>query len=234
MNNVIAFIFARGGSKGLPGKNTRNFLGKPLIAWSIEQAGFLDRISRVIVSTDSEEIAETALHFGAEVPFLRPSSLATDESPEWLSWQHAVNFLYASGENSPYIFLSLPATAPLRNKSDVELIIDKYEQGNFDSIITVTESYRNPYFNMVKYDEHENLSVVIKSSPPFHRRQDAPCVYDMTTVAYATSPAFISSHNSIFEGRVGSIEVPKHRAADIDTLYDFHLAEAMAKLNQEV
>jgi N-acylneuraminate cytidylyltransferase len=94
--STVAFIFARGGSKGLPGKNIRNFGGKPLIAWSIECALSVKAIDQVIVSTDSEEIAEISKSFGAEVPFIRPSELATDQSPEWLSWQHALRFLEKS------------------------------------------------------------------------------------------------------------------------------------------
>ncbi|WP_217641124.1 acylneuraminate cytidylyltransferase family protein [Cylindrospermopsis raciborskii] len=87
---IVAFIFARGGSKGLPGKNIRPFAGKPLIAWAIEQAQAVSRISRVLVSTDAEEIAAVALDYGAEVPFLRPPELAQDDSPEWLAWRHGL------------------------------------------------------------------------------------------------------------------------------------------------
>jgi len=91
--SIVAVIFARGGSKGLPGKNLRILGDKPLIAWSIEHAKAVRRIDRVIVSTDSTEIAQVALKYGAEVPFIRPSDLAQDDSPEWLSWKHALNFL---------------------------------------------------------------------------------------------------------------------------------------------
>ena len=88
--SIIAFIFARGGSKGLPDKNIKILNGKPLIAWSIEHAKSVKRVDRVIVSTDSEEIARIAREYGAEVPFMRPAALATDNSPEWLSWQHSL------------------------------------------------------------------------------------------------------------------------------------------------
>ena len=91
--SIVAFIFARGGSKGFPNKNIKILNGKPLIAWSIEHAKAVNRIDRVIVSTDSEEIAEIAREYGAEVPFIRPVNLATDESPEWLSWQHGLKYL---------------------------------------------------------------------------------------------------------------------------------------------
>ena len=89
----IAFIFARKNSKRLPKKNIKNFAGKPLIAWSIQQALMIKKINRVVVSTDCEQIAKVALDYGAEVPFVRPSVLATDKSPEWLSWQHALRMI---------------------------------------------------------------------------------------------------------------------------------------------
>ena len=111
---IPAFIFARGGSKGLPNKNIRDFCGKPLIAWSIEQALNVKEISQVIVSTDSQEIAQIAKDFGAEVPFLRPSELAADDSSEILSWQHALNFVNLTTGNYPELFVSIPTTSPLR------------------------------------------------------------------------------------------------------------------------
>ena len=91
--STVAFIFARGGSKGLPGKNIKIFSGKPLIAWSIEQAKKLSSIDRVIVSTDCSEIARVAKEYGAEVPFLRPDNISEDDSPEWMAWRHALSFL---------------------------------------------------------------------------------------------------------------------------------------------
>ena len=97
---AVAFIFARGGSKGLPGKNVRLLDGKPLIAWSIEHARAVKRIERVIVSTDSQEIANVARQFGAEVPFIRPKEFALDDSPEWIAWQHALNYLTEKEEDS--------------------------------------------------------------------------------------------------------------------------------------
>ena len=89
----IALICARGGSKGLPGKNIKPLNGTPLIGWSIKIAKKVERISRVIVSTDSEEIAKIAIEYGAEVPFMRPQELALDDSSEWLVWRHAINYL---------------------------------------------------------------------------------------------------------------------------------------------
>jgi CMP-N-acetylneuraminic acid synthetase len=147
---AVAFIFARGGSKGLPGKNIRPLSGKPLIAWSIQHALVVKRIDRVIVSTDSDEIAETARQYGAEVPFMRPAELAVDNSPEWLAWRHALNYLKESTGTLPEAMVSVPTTAPLRLPIDIENCLDEYEKGDADIVITVTDSYRSPYFNMVK------------------------------------------------------------------------------------
>jgi CMP-N-acetylneuraminic acid synthetase len=222
--NIVAFIFARGGSKGLPGKNIRSFGGKPLIAWSIECALSSKRIQRVIVSTDSTEIAGIAKEYGAEVPFIRPSELATDQSSEWLSWQHALNYLKSSTGELPDAIISLPTTSPLRNLDDVENCLDEFLQGGCDLLITVTEAGRNPYFNMVKENGDGTVSLVL-DSVPVTRRQDAPVVYDMATVCYVANPTFVLSNKSIFDGRVRAFRVPKERAVDIDTLLDFQVAE---------
>ena len=112
--NIIGIIFARGGSKGIPGKNIINFGGKPLIAWSIEQTKSIKEINRCIVSTDSEEIAKVAKEFGAEVPFMRPKELAHDDSSEWLAWQHALKSLIKLDGFIPKVMVSIPTTSPLR------------------------------------------------------------------------------------------------------------------------
>ena len=231
--STVAFIFARGGSKGLPGKNIRNFGGKPLIAWSIECALSVKAIDQVIVSTDSEEIAEISEGFGAIVPFLRPSELATDESPELLSWKHALNYLQEFSGHLPEIMVSLPTTAPLRTVGDVESCLDQFSKGDCDVVITVTEAHRNPYFNMVIERSDRTVKIAIDNYQ-VALRQDAPIVRDMATVCYVANPNFILSHNSIFEGRVKAVNVPKDRAIDIDSLLDFQIAEFILNLRKEI
>jgi CMP-N-acetylneuraminic acid synthetase len=226
---ATALIFARGGSKGLPGKNIRMLGGKPLIAWSIEQALSVKRIDRVIVSTDSEEIADVAHAYGAEVPFMRPPELARDDSPEWMSWQHALNFMKENDGTLPSVMVSVPATAPLRSPIDIENCLDEYEKGNVDVVITVTNSNRSPYFNMVKTSADGTVGLVMPPHLSITRRQDAPVVYDMTTVCYVANPAFVMSHNATFEGRVKAVYVPTERAIDIDTLLEFQIAEYLLK-----
>ena len=129
--STVAFIFARGGSKGLPGKNIKIFSGKPLIAWSIEQAKKLSSIDRVIVSTDCSEIARVATEYGAEVPFLRPDNISEDDSPEWMAWRHALTFLLEKEGKMPNIMLSIPTTAPLRRVADIENCLNLYKSVYF-------------------------------------------------------------------------------------------------------
>ncbi|PIS12083.1 MAG: acylneuraminate cytidylyltransferase [Bdellovibrio sp. CG10_big_fil_rev_8_21_14_0_10_47_8] len=225
-SSVVALICARGGSKGLPGKNIRPLAGKPLIVWAIEQARAVSRVQRVIVSTDSEEIAEIARGAGAEVPFMRPPELARDDSPEWLTWRHAMNFLKETDGAYPDRFIVVPATAPLRSVSDLEKCLDEYEKGGADLVITVTEAHRNPAFNMVKVLEDGCVGLVMPQSL-ISRRQDAPKVYDVTTVAYVARPEFVIHKNSLFEGKVRHVCIPAERALDIDTPLDFKIAECL-------
>jgi CMP-N-acetylneuraminic acid synthetase len=222
---TVAFIFARSGSKGLPNKNMKLFAGKPLIAYSIEQALTTKRIERVIVSTDSNEIAKVALDFGAEVPFLRPYELATDDSPEWLSWRHGLEYLRTSTGSLPQVMVSLPPTAPLRNNQDIENCLNEFEKDDSDVVIAVTDAHRNPYFNMVKANKDGSVSLVNKMKTKISRRQEAPKLYDVTTLCYVAKPQFVLNHNSIFEGRVKSVHIPIARSIDIDSLLDFQIAE---------
>ena len=221
----FAFIFARGGSKGLPGKNIRSLAGKPLIHYSIETAKQCPSIDEVFVSTDDTAIAEIARQAGAII-IERPAELASDTSPEWLSWRHGIEWVESHYGKFQY-FVSLPATSPLRNVSDVEGAIAKLESGLADICISVTPSNRSPYFNMVKIDGNQMVELVNKPESSVFRRQDAPEVFDITTVVYVTCCDFVMEKNGLFEGRVTSIEIPKNRAVDIDDIYDFKLAEAI-------
>jgi CMP-N-acetylneuraminic acid synthetase len=230
---TVAFIFARGGSKGLPGKNIRHLGGKPLIAWSIEHALAVKRIERVIVSTDTEEIASVARDYSAEVPFIRPAELARDDSPEWLAWRHALNYLRETTGALPEMMVSVPTTAPLRLTLDIENCLDEYEKGDADMVITVTDAHRSPYFNMVKTNTDGTVGLVNPPQSIIARRQDAPVVYDMTTVCYVANSEFVITQNSTFEGRVKVVHVPAERAIDIDTMLDFQIAESLLNIRKE-
>lgn len=218
--NTWGFIFARGGSKGVPQKNIRLLGGKPLIAHAIEAGRKSEFLDRIIVSTDDEAIAAVALEYGAEVPFIRPPELAQDASPEWYAWQHALKQV-----GSCDVFVSLPATAPLRSSEDIDLCVKTFLEGGCDAVITCKDASNHPSFNMIRIDEQGLAGLLMPLSEAVGRRQDVSQVYDMTTVAYVLRPEFIMNNNSLFEGKVKAVVIPEERALDIDTLLDFEFAD---------
>jgi len=224
--SVFAFIFARGGSKGLVKKNIKSLGGIPLIGHSISLAAQMPVIEKVYVSTDSPDIMAIAREFSAEV-IERPIHLATDTASEWEAWRHAVNHVRATGEQFE-TFLSLPATSPLRSIEDVQKCLDAIDDQT-DVVITVTPSARSPYFNMIKRDAAGFSTIVATQNGTILRRQDAPEVFDITTVAYVSRPDFILKQTGLFAGRVKSVIVPKERAIDIDDAFDFMIAETLFK-----
>lgn len=225
--NIVALICARSGSKGVPNKNIKLLAGKPLIVRSINQIKELKEINRVIVSTDSEEIAKISINAGADVPFMRPKKLSEDDTPEWLVWRHAIENINKIDGGYPDILIIVPVTAPLRTVDDLKKCLIEYQKGKADIIITATDSHRSPYFNMVKIDKEGMVNLVISPEENITRRQDTPNVYDMTTVAYVTTPKFILENDSIFSGIVRHVHIPIERALDIDTLFDFKIAELL-------
>ena len=225
MENTLTycFVFARGGSKGLPGKNLLPINGVPLVGHSIEMAKKINQINKVFVSTDSKEIAEVGKLFGAEV-IERPGDLASDTASEWKAWKHAIKHVeekYGSFDQ----FISLPATAPCRRCIDVRRCMQALVN-DVDMVITTTDSHRNPWFNMVTKNS-EGYAELVNTSQGFNRRQDCPNCEDMATVAYSTRPSFINNSKSIWDGNVKAIKVPMHTAVDIDTFYDYSVAKML-------
>lgn len=225
--SLTAFIFARGGSKGLPGKNVRILADKPLIAWAVEQALAVKRIGRVIVSTDSDEIAAVARTYGAQVPFMRSQELSSDGAPELLAWRHALKFLSEAEGAMPDPFISVPATSPLRMPEDINVCINEYYRSGADVVLTVTPAHHSPWFNMVARDVDSGFRLVNndRKGGRVIRRQEAPEVFDVTTVAYVVRPEYILENDNLFSGRLSAAVVPRERAVDIDTLLDFEIAE---------
>lgn len=229
---VVAFIFARGGSKGVPRKNLQMLGDKPLLAWSIDAARACPSVARVIVSTDDAEIADAAHRHGAEVPFMRPAELAGDRSPEWLAWQHAVRTLRGMGD--PFdAFLSVPTTSPLRAVEDLTNCLTELASDDCDAVISMTSAARSPYFNMVRRDADGSVKLAITGSASVTNRQEAPALFDITTVCYAARPDYILSAQSLLQGRVKAIVVPKDRALDIDDQTDLDFARFLVHSRQK-
>jgi len=222
---VLGLVCARGGSKGVPRKNLRKLGGRPLAAWSIALARACPLIDRVILSTDDAEIAETAKAFGAEVPFLRPAELARDDSPEWLVWRHALSEMERRCGFAADYLVVLPPTSPFRNVADVEGSLRQLHATGADIVISVTDATRNPYFNMVELDATGEARLCKRPPGGVVRRQDAPKVYDITTVVYSTRADFVQRASGTWEGTVQAVHIPAARALDIDTEMDLQFAE---------
>jgi len=228
-------VFARGGSKGVPGKNLRKVGGMPLVGHSIQIGLATPQIEEFFCSTDSEEIADAARGFGASIPFMRPAELAGDESPEWDAWQHFAKYLMAAGARDDDAMVSLPTTSPLRHVDDVQSAIALYESSSADAVVTTTEASRSPWFNMVTVDGEGHVQVLLGSeSGGPARRQDTPKVFDLTTVAYVASLSHILSAPRLFAGVVAGLEIPKERALDIDTELDLDIADFLVRRRGDV
>ncbi len=230
MENTWAFIFARGGSKGIPRKNLQELNGLPLIAHSIEKANQCSAIRRVILSTDCEEIAEVGKKHGAEVPFIRPKNLASDTSSEVDAWRHAIMETKTCFGEEVGTFVSLPPTSPFRSERDISNAIELYRSTESDLVVSVTDAARNPYFNMVSIDEMGLIKIAAPgpTGQRIVRRQDAPQVFDLTTVVYVASPSYVLGCDGLLDGRVRAINVPAIRALDIDTPLDLEFARFIA------
>jgi CMP-N-acetylneuraminic acid synthetase len=221
-HRTVAFIFARGGSTGIPQKNLQMIGDLSLIARSIKTALEVEEISEVIVSTDDEEIAEEARLHGAITPFVRPPELASNQASEWDAWQHAVGHPSIGDFDA---FISVPPTAPLRISEDLACCLRTYQESCADIVVTGTESARSPYFNLVRKKADGWVDVFEKLGDGVTRRQDAPPTYDLTTVAYVSSPQHILKASGVFDGRVGMVCVPRLRALDIDDPIDLETAQ---------
>lgn len=222
--SLVVVIFARGGSKGLPGKNLMEVGGVPLIGRSVSLAKSLKDVSRVVCSTDSQEIASVAASFGAEIPFMRPPELASDTSPELEAWKHAASFLLEDGHTRSDLFLSLPTTGPLRERVDVERVVSLAGTLKWDLVVTYSEASHNPWFNMIRTEPTGEVKIVNRSAGGLiTHRQKAPRVYNLVPIAYATNFGYVLDTPDLFHGRVTGVEVPRERAVDIDTMLDLEI-----------
>lgn len=220
----IISICARGGSTGVPGKNIRPLLGKPLIAWTISQAFQSGLTDRVLVSTDSEEIADVARAHGAEVPFLRPANLATSEAPKLPVIQHLVGWVEGQGQPVDTV-IDLDPTSPLRDVEDIRICASMLND-EADLVITGYESEKNPYFNMVEHTHDGYVGLVCKPASEVFGRQSAPKVFAMNASIYVWRRSSLTG--SLWSSpRVRLHAMPRERSIDIDHEIDFALVEML-------
>ncbi|MBI3332854.1 MAG: acylneuraminate cytidylyltransferase family protein [Candidatus Omnitrophica bacterium] len=227
---ILAVIPARGGSKGLPGKNVRLFAGLPLLAHSILFARACPEIDRSIVSTDSPEIAKVARDFGAEVPFPRPPELARDESPLWPVLRHALSALEGAGP--PYDgLLLLDPTSPARDPKDLQPFIRRLKESpEADGIISVSRPIFNPIWHCV-LERNGWMENLMDEAVRFDRRQDVPPVYRIDGSLYLWRTRFVRREADSWRrgGRHLLYEIPESRAMSIDDLDQFERAELLVR-----
>lgn len=228
-NKVVCIIPARGGSKGLKGKNIKELLGKPLIAYSIEQAKQSKYIDRVIVSTEDSTIADISKEYGAEVPFIRPAELATDESGVIGVLLHAVEWFESSSYDFQILVL-LHTTTPLRKTEDIDNSIELLAETKADSVFSVAEAYRNPYFNMVEIDKDGKVHLIKEGS--FVTRQSAPPVFDMNASIYVWWKDILKNYKKTILEKSRIYIMPRDRSVDIDDTMDFKISEMLLKEKQ--
>ena len=233
MISVVAFIFAKGNSKGLKNKNLLKYKNSTLLGHAINQAQKIKYLrKKVFVSTDCRKVQSYAKKYSAIVPFLRPKLLATDKSPEIDSWRHAVKFLNKNLNLKPTYIISIPTTCPLRKISDLNKCLKKAISKNLDMVFTVMKSTRNPYFNMVTKKKNK-INIVAKSIQSkfksIRRRQDAPQCYDLTTACYVFKPSYILKTNDLFSGKIDFVEIPRERGIDIDDKFDYKIINLLTK-----
>lgn len=218
----LTIIPARGGSKGLPGKNIRLLHGKPLIAYSIEASLKSKYRSEVIVSTDSVEIAEVSKSFGAQVPFMRPSHLSGDEAKTVDVLKHAVEcYEQHLGKELSYVMLLQP-TSPLRLSTDIDQAVEQFISCEADSLQSVCPAEVHPY--LLRTFEDDQLLPYIQDQPHL-RRQDLKEMYALNGAIYIVKRKVLMEEDKLVgQSNTGYI-MPRERSIDIDDLLDFEMAE---------
>lgn len=217
---ILAVIPARGGSKGLPGKNIRLLAGKPLIAWTIEAAARSRRLTRTVISTDDPGIAEVARKWDGDVPFLRPAEIATDTASSEDVLFHALD---ASGEDFDWVCLLQP-TSPLRTGLDIDGCIDACLEAEADCAFSVCVPPKSPYI-MFWLDGGGRMAPLLPQ-PPSLRRQDLPAVYVPNGAIYVARVGWLRQSRRLVAGGAVGFVMPESRSVDIDYDTDFMIAEA--------
>jgi CMP-N-acetylneuraminic acid synthetase len=227
---ILCVISARGGSQGVPGKNIRLLHGKPVIAHAIATALATPGIERVIVSTDSAQIASAARDAGAQTPFMRPEELARSETGKFQVWQHALEACEAAHGRRYDLFVDLDCTNPLIESSDVLASIERFrllraDGVPVDAVFTVSRARRNPYFNLVEPDAKGALRMSKSAGPTILSRQKAPPVFEHVAGVYVLDTSYLRRARHLLDGHAEGYEVGEDKAHDIDSELDFKIIE---------
>ncbi|MGA1844061.1 MAG: N-acetylneuraminate synthase family protein [bacterium] len=224
MGNIVALIPARGGSKGIPRKNLMPFNGRPLVSYVITEALKCAKIHRVIVSTDDEEIAGVARDYGAEVPFLRPKEISGDHASSLPAFQHAIHYIEEEEGYRPDIVVILYPTSPLLESSVIDRTLEKMATGRFDSVIAVSEDLKHYW----RETGDGFMEPFYPTGERVVRQLQVPLLKE-TGAVYVATRDVIMERNAFFGDRVGFVDMEEHRNVDIDTPFDFTIAEFIGR-----
>lgn len=224
--DLLTLIPARGGSKGISRKNLAPLAGRPLIAWTIAAALGSTKLGRVLVSTDDAEIAEVARQHGAEVPFLRPSELAADESGALEVALHALGWIEDNTNDRPEYLLLLQPTSPLRIAADIDAAIELARTRSADAVLSVCEAVPHPLLAR-RVDEHGVLADFIPVPEASGRRQDFPPAYYLNGAIYLNRCVSLRTTRTFQPPGALAWRMPLERSLDIDTPLDLRIAEAL-------
>ncbi|MDE0836947.1 MAG: acylneuraminate cytidylyltransferase family protein [Akkermansiaceae bacterium] len=221
---ILAIIPARGGSKGLPGKNIRLLAGVPLIAHTIRAALEADTVSRILVSTDDEDIAAVARESGAEVPFLRPPELSDDKAFGVDVCLHALAHAEDVLDYHPEFVILLQPTSPMRHASDINAAVSLLCKSGADSVVSLKPVTEYPQW-MKKMDGQQRISSLFDDLELTSSRQDLEKSYLLNGAIYLSTAAALKKNRSFYGGDTRGYVMPEDRSIDIDTLKDFLTAE---------
>lgn len=223
---ILYVIPARGGSKGIPGKNIKPLAGKPLIGYTIDVARSLAQDYDICVSSDDKNIINTVEEMGLKVPFIRPQELATDKSGTYEVLLHALNFYEEQGIHYDTIVLLQP-TSPFRTADDVRACIELYSS-DIDMVVSVKQASANPYYNAFETDENGFLHIS-KGEGNYTRRQDAPKVWEYNGAVYVINTETLKKMPLGKFPRRRMYEMSAEHSIDLDTPTDWLIAEALLK-----
>ena len=224
--SVLAIIPARGGSKGLPGKNIKKLCGKPLIAWNIELAKSCSDIDKIVVSTDNEGIAEVAKKYGAEVPFIRPAVLANDTASTIDVIFHTIGWLKKHQDYQAGYILLLQPTSPLRIAEDIEGAIQMLKDKDAQAVVSVCETDHHPWWSNT-LPVNGNMKDFLRSEILNKRRQDLPVFYRLNGAIYLADTDCLHEYNGFLGPDTFAYKMPQSRSIDIDSAMDFKLVSLL-------
>jgi CMP-N-acetylneuraminic acid synthetase len=230
---ILAIIPARGGSKGLPGKNIKSLLGKPLIGWTIEQAKASKYIDEIFVSTDSREIADVAENFGISVPFLRPKELASDTSPSSEFVLHTINYYRNKDSNFDYILLLEP-TSPLRKKKDIDKAIELLKEGDNSIGVVSLGEVHTEHPNIVKYvSEDGKILPFVNNQTKVTHRQSLSKAYFPYGVVYLVKTEYFEKEMKFYEENTTPYFIERWQNYEVDDIFDFLCIESILNYKKE-